>query len=143
MSDARHPTNAPLPAVPQDGLEPGYRGFFAEFNAGRYFEAHEVLEAVWLPRRGGADARFYQGLIQLAGAFVHLQKQRPAPAVRLFRLAEDNLTRYGETHLSLELGAVRRLITSWLERLEQAAEPGTVWGRQPPPVLPPPPAGLG
>ena len=34
---------------------------------------------------------FYKGLIQLAGAFVHLQKDRLRPAASLFRLAQKYL----------------------------------------------------
>jgi uncharacterized protein len=38
------------------------------FNAGRYFEAHEVWEEAWLSANG-EPRRLLQGLIQLAAAF--------------------------------------------------------------------------
>ena len=80
---------------------PCYVGFFRCWNEQRYYEAHDVLEHLWL-RTNSEDANFFKGLIQAAGGFVHLQKQfaRPThpkdgqrlfPAVRLFRLAEKNL----------------------------------------------------
>jgi predicted metal-dependent hydrolase len=80
---------------------PCYLGFFRCWNEQRYYEAHDVLEHLWL-RTETEDANYFKGLIQAAGGFVHLQKQyaRPThpkdgrrmfPAVRLFRLAEKNL----------------------------------------------------
>jgi predicted metal-dependent hydrolase len=80
---------------------PCYLGFFRCWNEQRYYEAHDVLEHLWL-RTDTEDANYFKGLIQAAGGFVHLQKQfqRPThpkdgrrlfPAVRLFRLAEKNL----------------------------------------------------
>lgn len=71
-----------------------YAGFFRCFNAQLYYEAHDVLEEVWLPIRGQAQAKFYQGLIQMAGGFVHLQKSRLGPAARLFALALANFAPY-------------------------------------------------
>src|SRR5262245_52833141 len=48
-----------------------FLGYIECFNRQLYFEAHEVLEQLWLPQRSGPDGDFYKGLIQLAGAFVH------------------------------------------------------------------------
>lgn len=101
------------------GLDSRYLGYFDCFNRGRYFEAHEVLEKLWLPDRKGPDAAFYKGLIQLAGAFVHLQKDRPGPAASLFRLAQANFKLYPDIHHSLDLRDVLRLVQSWLDRLER------------------------
>ena len=103
------------------GFHPCYQGYFTCFNAGRYYEAHDVLEHLWL-RDGpmAPDYAFYKGLIQLAGAFVHLRKQfehpthvkhgrRLRPAVRLFALAAANLAAYEPRHLGLDVTAVRDL----------------------------------
>ena len=64
-------------------LDAHYLGYFACFNRQLFFEAHEVLEQIWLPQRHGPNGAFYKGLIQLAGAFVHLQKNRSGPAAAL------------------------------------------------------------
>jgi predicted metal-dependent hydrolase len=95
-----------------------YLGYFECFNRQLYYEAHEVLEVLWLARRDGPEGCFYKGLIQLAGAFVHLQKNRRAPAMALLTLARTNLGNYPQTHQGLETGAVLRLIAGWLDRLE-------------------------
>jgi len=100
-----------------EGLDPHYAGWFACFNRGEYYEAHDVLEALWLGQRRGPDDHFYKGLIQLAGAFVHLQKNRPGPADALFRLAENNLREYPARHHELDVSGVLRLIAAWREAL--------------------------
>ena len=68
-----------------------YLAYFDCFNHQLFYEAHDVLEALWLPVRRESDGAFYKGLIQLAGAFVHVQKNRPGPAMALLRLARANL----------------------------------------------------
>ncbi len=42
----------------------------ADFNAGRFFEAHEVWEELWLAA-AEPEKTFLQGLIQVAAAFHH------------------------------------------------------------------------
>jgi predicted metal-dependent hydrolase len=112
-----------------------YLGFFDCFNRQLYFEAHEVLEELWLQDRFGPGGAFYKGLIQLAGAFVHVQKSRPGPAAALLRLAQANLVRYGPVHEGLELPPVLALIEAWLTVLKNGGvEPGELH-HQPPPQL--------
>ena len=99
-------------------LDPHYLGYFECFNRQLFFEAHEVLEELWLGERGRQDDRFYKGLIQLAGAFVHLQKLKPGPAAALFKLAHANLEHYPSVHRSLDVNALQALIESWISRLQ-------------------------
>jgi hypothetical protein len=99
------------------GVDPHYAGYFACFNRGLYYEAHDVLEEMWLPVRKQVDGDFFKGLIQLAGAFVHLQKDRLKPADALFALAEANLARFPNQHLHFDVGGARRLIADWRARL--------------------------
>lgn len=100
-------------------LDAHYLGYFDCFNRQLFYEAHDVLEDLWLPDRHGPNGNFYKGLIQLAGAFVHLQKNRFRPSAALFKLAQANLEKYPRVHEQLDLALVQRLIQSWLERLEQ------------------------
>ena len=99
-------------------LDGHYLGYFDCFNRQEFYEAHEVLEQLWLADRQGPNGAFYKGLIQLAGAFVHLQKQRLRPAGALFKLARDNLTRYPAVHEQLEVRKVAELIDLWIGRLD-------------------------
>jgi len=100
-------------------LDPHYAGYFKLFNQQKFYEAHDVLEHLWLPDKHGPNGAFYKGLIQLAGAFVHLQKNRPRPAVALFKLALANFQKYPSPHEKLNLAAVRQLIAGWLFQLEK------------------------
>ncbi len=99
-------------------LDPHYSGYFDCFNRGLFYEAHEVLEELWLQDKQGPNGAFYKGLIQLAGAFVHLQKNRLHPAAALFKLALANLEKYPREHERLNLAVVSRLIQKWLDSLE-------------------------
>jgi hypothetical protein len=92
---------------------PFYRAYFQCWNEQQYYEAHDVLEQVWL-NKDSADDNFFKGLIQAAGAFVHLKKnfehpqhpkhgRRLRPAVRLFALAEKNLVTFVPTHHGLNV----------------------------------------
>ncbi len=102
-----------------------YLGYFACFNRSLFYEAHDVLEELWLADKHGPNGNFYKGLIQFAGAFVHLQKDCPKyprlrPSAALFKLAQANLRQYPARHEQLDLEFVHTLIAHWLERLESA-----------------------
>ncbi len=103
------------------GFDAHYLGYFDCFNRRLFYEAHDVLEDLWLTDRLGANGNFYKGLIQLAGAFVHLQKNRLRPSAALLKLAQANLEKYPARHEQLDLAAVLALIDDWLQRLEQGA----------------------
>ena len=102
-----------------EGGDPRYAGYFALFNQQKFYEAHDILEDLWIPDRKGVNGDFYKGLIQLAGAFVHLQKNRLRPSAALFKLAQANLEKYSSPHEKLNLIAVQQLIEGWLFRLEK------------------------
>src|ERR1700677_3923260 len=100
------------------GLDPYYAGYFECFNRGQFYEAHDILEQLWLKDRHGPNGSFYKGLIQLAGAFVHLQKNRLRPAAALFKLADANMKKYPLKHEQLDLRELRSLTAHWLAELE-------------------------
>ncbi|MBW8864010.1 MAG: DUF309 domain-containing protein [Verrucomicrobia bacterium] len=101
-----------------EGVDPCYAGYFKLFNEQKFYEAHDILEHLWLPDRHGANGNFYKGLIQLAGAFVHLQKNRLKPSAALFKLAQANLAKYPPHHERLAIAKVQLLINKWLHALE-------------------------
>jgi hypothetical protein len=111
---------------------PYYRAFFQCWNEQRYYEAHDVLEQVWLHDPiTPEDAQYFKGLIQAAGAFVHLQKQfehpahpkhgkRLGPAVRLFRLAEKNLAPFGAARHDLNVAKFRGMLGRYCQAVDAA-----------------------
>ncbi len=110
-------------------FDPCYLGYFECFNTHRYYEAHDVLEHLWVKEgRSATDYAFYKGLIQLAGAFVHLKLQythprhpkhgkRLAPARRLFLCAGENLMPFSPFHRGLDLEIPISLARRYAERL--------------------------
>ena len=117
------------------GFDRHYIGYFRCFNAQLYYEAHDVLEEVWLPIRGQPQAKFYQGLIQMAGGFVHLQKQRLGPAARLFALALANFESYPARHEGIDLDAIRALCREQREVIIASGERRNPWSMEQAPVL--------
>jgi N-acetylglutamate synthase-like GNAT family acetyltransferase len=99
-----------------------YLGYFGCFNEGLYYEAHDVLEEMWLPNRGKPADHFYKGLIQLAGAFVHLQKNRLGPANALFNLAKANLEKFPSYYESFNVTHALNVIANWQRRLRDLPE---------------------
>ncbi len=75
----------------------------ARFNAGDFYEAHERWEDLWLRNRSAARP-FYQGLIQAAAAFHHLQRGKPVPASRLLVAATERLAPFGPVFLGVAVG---------------------------------------
>jgi hypothetical protein len=123
MSNKAERTESLLAGLKADGpdghgVDRHYAGYFECFNRGLFYEAHDVLEPLWLAHREGPNGLFYKGLIQLAGAFVHLRKGRAGPAAALLRLARTNLRRYPAEHERLDVRAVLVLIERRLEKLE-------------------------
>ncbi len=112
-----------------------YLGYFECFNRGLYFEAHDVLEELWLADRHGPNYSFHKGLIQLAGAFVHLQKERLRPSNALFNLAKNNLLQYPAEHDGLDLRRILLLIAEWQKDLAAAGRNGNPIKKRPAPQL--------
>jgi len=73
--------------------DPRYLGFIELFNQHKFFEAHEILEVLWKEIEG-PDLDFLKGLIQIAAAFVHVQKGRFDGAHQLFKTASGYLQKY-------------------------------------------------
>ena len=107
-----------IAAFQGQALDAHYLGYFDCFNDQLFYEAHDVLEELWLADRHGPNGDFFKGLIQLAGAFVHLQKDRLRPSSALFKLAQANLRKYPIRHEQLNVAMVLGLIETWLGWLE-------------------------
>jgi predicted metal-dependent hydrolase len=116
------------PTLAQASPQDYYAAFFQLWNAQKYYEAHDVLEQLWLGEKNAELARFYQALIQAAGAFVHLQKnfqhpshpkhsRRLSPATRLFELALGNLRGLPDEFRALDLLRFRKLLRHYRQEI--------------------------
>ena len=135
MSGKDHKVAALLEGVEADLHDPHFAGYFRCFNEQKFYEAHDVLEALWLQDRNGPDGDFFKGLIQFAGAFVHLQKQRSRPASKLFRLCAIYLAKYPSPHLALDVANILRLAKHWDEAARALGREGDLLAEQTPPTL--------
>lgn len=86
------------------------------WNFRLFFEMHELLETLWLGS-SGKERDALKGLIQAAGAYVHLLRGKPEPARKLADRAWHNI-RNAQEHLSF-IGNLDQL----LHCLEQFADP--------------------
>lgn len=132
------------------GRDVRYAAYFHHFNRGDYYEAHDVLESLWLEQgREAQSGAFYKGLIQLAGGFVHMRKhhehpthrvhgKRLGPAARLLRLAKTNLGPYGNEWEGLEVAPLLELAKEMIQRLEEENFSKNPWGPDRKPRIQPP-----
>lgn len=123
---AAHLTAGPLPA-------PLLR-FCELFNAGRYFESHEVLEAAW--RRTGSP--FYHGLILVAAGHVKWERGNPAGAARNWRKALRYLDPLPGRYLGLDVDGLRRHLRAAAAAAEDPAGADGRWEPDPPRLEPDP-----
>lgn len=91
-----------------------YLEFFELFNQEKFFEAHEVLEDLWRVTQT-EEREFYQGMIQLAALFVHVQKKNPASAEVLYERASGHLKKYPSFYMGVDIPAVLELIRKSLD----------------------------
>ena len=91
-----------------------FQEFISLFNQEKFFEAHEVLESLWRETQS-PDREFYQGLIQLAAALVHIQKKTPPGAEYLYAKASKHLSRYPKYHCGLDCDKILRDVRMTLD----------------------------
>jgi len=85
--------------MPDTRIPPALTEFARLFNTGEFWQSHEVLEAVWKENRSD----FYHGLILLASAFVHRERNNQHGVVAQLAKAEPVLRRYGPRYLGIDL----------------------------------------
>lgn len=64
-------------------LHPRARAGILLFNEGKYFEAHEELEAAWKEERGKIR-ELYQGILQAAVTYLHITRGNYAGALKVY-----------------------------------------------------------
>jgi predicted metal-dependent hydrolase len=91
------------------------------YNAGHYWNAHEAWEEVWL-EADRADRNFYQGLIQVAAAFVHVTRNRYPGAVKLLGDGIAKLERYPGGFMGVDIAGLLAGARAARERLLELGE---------------------
>jgi predicted metal-dependent hydrolase len=90
------------------------------YNAGHYWNAHEAWEEVWLESERGMRG-FYQGLIQVTAAFVHITRNRYPGGVKLLGEGIEKLEKYPSSFMGVELAP---LVTEAMAAREKLLELG-------------------
>jgi uncharacterized protein len=95
----------------------------ADFNAGRFFEAHEVWEELWLGAEE-PEKTFLQGLIQIAAAFHHQGRGNARGAQSLLAAGMAKLTRCPDDFRGIAMAKLRQDVERWagMVRSENRAE---------------------
>ena len=109
----------------------------ALFNAGEYFDAHEVWEDLWRDCPA-ADRRFYQSLIQAAVALYHWGNGNRPGAARLCHSGRRYMEPYRPAHLGLDVDGFWRQVEAHLAPALTDSAPS---GPRPVITLAPAPAG--
>lgn len=84
--------------------------FIRYFTAGNHWRAHEVLAELWRGTREEQRRRFYQGLVQLAAAFIHAERGNMTGVQRLLGKAAENLNDVPSRYLGMDVPALVRAI---------------------------------
>jgi uncharacterized protein len=87
-----------------------------DYNAARFFEAHEAWESVWL-HAPQPEKLFLQALIQTTVAFHHLQRKNAVGATRLLTAALRKLEPYSSDFAGLNVTLLRDDIRLRLDSL--------------------------
>jgi predicted metal-dependent hydrolase len=92
-----------------------------EFNGGYFFESHETLEELWmvtpLP-----DREFFQGIIQLAAAFVHFTRGEYPGIIKLLDASAEKLRKFAPEHLGIDVAALLAAMASARDGLSALGE---------------------
>lgn len=83
------------------------------FNEERYWESHEALETAWR-RMTGAEKDILQGIILLAAALVHLQKNEQSIALSVIGRAHQRLSPYDGGHFGIDLSVLKTKVEGML-----------------------------
>ena len=91
------------------------------YNAGHYWNAHEAWEEVWLESERGMRG-FYQGMIQISAAFVHVTRNRYPGGVKLLGEGIEKLEKYPSPFMGVQLGPLVGGAKTARERLVELGE---------------------
>lgn len=93
-----------------------YYEFFRKFNAGEYYECHDLLEDIWMEDKTN---KFLQGMLQLAVGIYHFECGNMKGARWMFTNARKYLANYKPVYWSLNVEQVIGYIEECLAALPE------------------------
>jgi hypothetical protein len=100
------------------GVEGLLERYILLFNAGLFFECHEILEPPWMESEGN-EKLFLHGLINVAVGLYHLERHNLAGAVKVLRKGLSRLKPTSPTYLNIDWQAFTEQVNHCLNRLEK------------------------
>ncbi len=99
-----------------DPMPQGLHEGISLFNAGEYFECHEVLEDIWREETDPVRA-LYQGILQIGVAFHHLHRDNWRGAVKLLDGGTDKVARFLPRCMGVDTERLNREACACLDAL--------------------------
>ena len=97
----------------------------ALFDGGLFFECHEYFEGLWR-RAAPQDRAFYQGIILVAAAFYHMEKENRHGARTKLAAGIERLLPYAATYLGVELRRWLAALEPWQARVREGGTLGVL-----------------
>ena len=91
------------------------------FDAGEYFEAHEVWENLWHVADGPRHS-YLQGLIQIAAALHHAKRENLNGARKLLARALGYLEKTGHNRFEIDIVSLRENILAFERAIQDKVE---------------------
>jgi uncharacterized protein len=88
------------------------------FNAGRYFEAHEALEAAWRAESGPVRD-LYRGILQVGVVYLHITHYNYPGALKVYQRSLKWLQLWPETCRGVSVGQLRRDLETVMSALQE------------------------
>lgn len=93
------------------------------FNDGRYFEAHEELEAAWREERGRVR-ELYQGILEAAVTYLHIQRGNYDGAIKVYGRSMRWLDGFPEICRGADVGQLRRDLKAAITEIRRLGRTG-------------------
>ena len=102
-------------------LHPRARQGLSLFNQGKYFEAHEELEAAWKEEKGGIR-RLYQGILEAGVTYLHITRGNFAGAVKVYGRSMKWLKDWPEFCRGVDVGQLRKDLEAAMVEVHRLGE---------------------
>ena len=100
-------STAPVPPDCAGPLNPKAVEGLELFNRGRYFEAHEALEAAWHEETGPVR-ELYRGILQAGVVYLHITRHNFAGAIKVYQRSQKWLSLWYEECRGVAVGQLQR-----------------------------------
>ncbi len=102
-------------------LHPRAREGLRLFNEGRFFEAHEELEAAWKDERGPVR-QLYQGILEAAVTYLHIRRGNFPGAIKVYGRSMRWLRAWPDRCRGAEVGRLRNDLDAAMAEVRRLGE---------------------